>query len=360
MPLQSQIKINNNLSLRIPTKMPKLLTDEEYHRVITYKTQLHMTNVAIADELGIRRQTVAAIIKRHQVTGTPLAQIRGNKKKTNFSTNPEQDEAIEQLSRDNPFKTPRVIKTQLGLNCSLATIKRRLRKVHLNGRRPACKTFLTPEKKQTRLEFCRRNKKRVWKNVMFSDEVLIQTSAHGMMWVRRPSGERYDERYIREVNRNGRCKIMVWAAITYNGLSDLVIIPGTLNQHNYITAILNPVVKPVIEAHPRITFMHDGAGPHRANTVKRFLIDNGIRTLQWPASSPDLNIIENLWQVLKEEVGDLNHIGPRQTEELIQVVTAAWERIRANHTPGLLRRLYGSMNRRVQSCITKKGGITKY
>ena len=204
--------------------MPKLLTDEEYHRVVTYKTQLNMTNVAIADELGIRRQTVAAILKRNEATGSPLAQIRGNKKKTNFSTDADEDEAIEHLSRDNPFKTPRVIKRELDLNCSLATIKRRLRKVHLNGRRPACKTFLTPDKKQRRLEFCRRNKKRVWRNVMFSDEVLIQTSAHGMMWVRRPAGGRYDDRYIREVNRNGRCKIMVWAAITYNGLSDLVII----------------------------------------------------------------------------------------------------------------------------------------
>ena len=68
--------------------MPKLLTDEEYHRVVTYKTQLNMTNVAIADELGIRRQTVAAILRRYNSTGNPKAQIKGNKKKTNFRTTP--------------------------------------------------------------------------------------------------------------------------------------------------------------------------------------------------------------------------------------------------------------------------------
>ena len=56
--------------------MPKILTDEEYHRVITYKTQLHMTNVAIAEELGIRRQTVVQILKRKEETGSPLAQIK--------------------------------------------------------------------------------------------------------------------------------------------------------------------------------------------------------------------------------------------------------------------------------------------
>ena len=340
--------------------MPKLLTDEEYHRVVTYKTQLHMTNIAIADEMDVTRQTVAAILGRYRSTGNPLPQIKGVKKKTNFGTSPAQDTAIEDVSRQSPFFTPRQIRERLTLRCSLSTIKRRLRKVHLHGRRPACKTFLTPEGKKRRLEFCRRNVRRQWKNVMFSDEVLIQTSAHGMTWVRRPPGTRYTEQYLREVNRSGRCKIMVWAAITQNGMSDLIFIPGTLNQHNYISDILEPVVKRVIEAHPRLWFMHDGAGPHRANTVKRFLLENGIRTLQWPASSPDLNIIENLWQVLKEEVGCLNHIGPNQTQELMGVVEAAWGRIKLNRSRALLRNLFGSMPKRIKKCISNKGGITKY
>ena len=75
---------------------------------------------------------------------------------------------------------------------------------------------------------------------MFTDEVLIQTSAHGMTWVRRPPGTRYNERYIREVNRNGRCRLMVWGAITHGEMLDLVIIPGRLNQENYIEDILEP------------------------------------------------------------------------------------------------------------------------
>ena len=339
--------------------MPKLLAEAEYYRVITYKVDLGMTNVAIGDELGIRRQTVAKILKRNEESGSPLPNIKGRKKKTNIATTPQQDLQIEQLSRDHPFKTPRRLKAELNLNCSLATIKRRLRIVHLGGRIPAYKSFLTPEAKNKRLQFCKANVRKNWKNVMFSDEVLIQTSRHGMTVVRRPPGTRHDERYIREVNRNGRCKLMVWAAMTYNGLSQLVIIPGSLNQHNYISEILDPVVRPVIADHPGLIFMQDGAPAHKANTVKRFLQDNAIPLLDWPATSPDLNPIENLWQLLKEEVGDLNHIGPRENEQLINIVNTAWQRIQADRIP-LVRRLYRSMKTRIKSCIALKGGVTKY
>jgi DDE superfamily endonuclease len=48
--------------------------------------------------------------------------------------------------------------------------------------------------------------------------------------------------------------------------------------------------------------MHDNARPHAAHIVRDYLNEANIDTLQWPARSPDLNCIGNLWDRLKRSV----------------------------------------------------------
>ncbi|GFX48177.1 transposable element Tcb1 transposase [Trichonephila clavipes] len=94
-----------------------------------------------------------------------------------------------------------------------------------------------------------------------------------------------------------------------NGRTRLhVVANGTMTGQRYINEVLLPHVRLFRGAvGDNFVFMDDNATCHRTLVVQDCLDSEGIQRLVWPARSPDLNPIENVWDALGRQVAGRNY-----------------------------------------------------
>ncbi|GFX18635.1 transposable element Tcb2 transposase [Trichonephila clavipes] len=176
-----------------------------------------------------------------------------------------------------------------------------------------------------------------------------------LIW--RESGTTYRPENIQEKDRYPTCRIMVWAGIMINYRTRLhVAANGTMTGQRYIDEVLLPHVHIFRGAvGDKFVFMDDNATCHRTLAVQDCLDSEGIQRLVWPARSPDLNPIENVWDALGRQVSGRNY-PPTNKNTLIRALTEEWDKLPQQ----LLDNGVQSMVRRVECCITLHGGHIPY
>ncbi|GFV83014.1 transposable element Tcb1 transposase [Trichonephila clavipes] len=115
--------------------------------------------------------------------------------------------------------------------------------------------------------------------------------------------------------------IMVWGGIGYHSRTPVVRIAGTLNSQRNISEVLEPVVLPYLQDLATDIFQQDNARPHMARIVQRFFVNHQIELLPWPARSPDLSPIENMWSMVTQRLTQIT--SPAATPDQL------WQRVEA-------------------------------
>ncbi|GFW32613.1 transposable element Tc3 transposase [Trichonephila clavipes] len=94
-----------------------------------------------------------------------------------------------------------------------------------------------------------------------------------------------------------------------NGRTRLhVVANGTMTGQRYIDEVLLPHVRLFFGAvGDKFVFMDDNATCHRTLAVQDCLHSEGIQRLVWPARSPYLIPIENVWDGLGRQVAGRNY-----------------------------------------------------
>ncbi len=194
-----------------------------------------------------------------------------------------------------------------------------------------------------------------WKSVLWSDEskfdILVGNHRHRVLRAKEEGD--LPACYQRSVQKPA--SLMVWGCISAYGMGSLHVLKGTMNAERYIKVLeqhMPPSRRCLFQGRPCV-FQQDNAKPHTAAITTAWLHSRRVRVLSWPACSPDLSPIENIWCIIKWKIRQRR---PQTLQQMENYIRQEWDQIPTTN----LQKLITSIPRRLQTVLKRRGDTTPW
>ena len=301
----------------------------------------------IAMDLKLSKSTVEYMLK----TNSERKKKRGRKRSIGKRTERRMKRTVTRLLTSGEKVTARKVKEKCELDVNVRTVQRTLHRIGLKYVKAKKKITLTKKHKGARLECAKRwlTKHVDFKKFIFTDEKRFKFDEPDgwCTWSRRGELVVLNKRQMRGEG------VMVWGMIFANGNIWLDWLKGRQNSESY-KQLLDEKALPRIRREMGNDFIlqQDKCSIHVSKLMKEWMAKVNMAT-----RSPDLNLIENVWEMLAQLVYD----GPEITKE-----AQLWERILGAKKQLIETRrdvivhMFDHYEERLIKVIEKKGDITEY
>lgn len=310
----------------------------------------------IANSFKVNKSTVSRIRSRYINTNSYLDRPRQARKKK-ISTRTFRS-AIRELSKKNYQSINifrHILQSKYHVRYSKSGAYKLMKREGFRARIKKRKPLISKTNRFRRIIFARQHvnwSDQDWKRVVWTDETSFERI--------RKSGREY---YYKECNDNismntrpsvqkGGGSSMFWGCFQYKNIGFGRFISGSVNAKVYQDILQHEGLDSVslFQKKRDIIWMQDNAPPHKAKSTLDLINIFKWETMIWPPFSPDLNPIENLWQVIKNRVYSGSSF--KSIEELQDAVEEIWYDLDQSE---ILINLIKSMPHRMREVIRRRG-----
>ena len=184
--------------------------------------------------------------------------------------------------------------------------------------------------------------------IIFTDESTVRVDEKsGGIW-RERGFHPQKEFYVKNAHPPS---VMVWGGIGPFGYkTPLLRFSGRINSKKYCESLISNNIFADIKNHfgDEWTWQQDNAPCHSSRYTKQVLQSIFPSQLDWPAKSPDLSPIEQVWDYIKKRLEGQNF---DSVDQLFNAIQKEW-----NEIPNqILHNFYSSFLARCQVCLNKNG-----